>query len=215
MLRDFTGTPEQRAERARSLYNRASIFARSLRPTFRTRAAPRSSAALPTSSAACSNFCAGCKPQRAPFHGPGGCAAKPIAPQGADLQVALHGEHLRHRVGDRRANGEDHAASAVLFACRCRTFKYRSKARSEAVCGRPATRVILVSQRASASPQSASSPNEHRGPSASHVRLAQAGVHVGTSSWKYSGWCGQLYAEPPALKRADRAAAKAECRGRC
>jgi uncharacterized protein YecE (DUF72 family) len=31
--------------------------------------------------------------------------------------------------------------------------------------------------------------------------LARAGVHVGTSSWKYPGWCGQLYDEQRYLTR--------------
>ena len=37
-----------------------------------------------------------------------------VAPQRAHLQVALHREHLRHRVGNRRAGGEDHATAFVL-----------------------------------------------------------------------------------------------------
>ncbi len=37
-----------------------------------------------------------------------------IAPQRAHLQVALHREHLRHRVGNRRAGREDHATAFVL-----------------------------------------------------------------------------------------------------
>ena len=31
--------------------------------------------------------------------------------------------------------------------------------------------------------------------------LARAGVHVGTSSWKYPGWCGQIYDEQRYLTR--------------
>ena len=38
-----------------------------------------------------------------------------VAAQGVHLQVALHGEHLRHRVGDRRARGEHHAAALVAL----------------------------------------------------------------------------------------------------
>ena len=36
-----------------------------------------------------------------------------IAPQRVHLQVTLHGEHLSHRVGNRRAGGEDDAAAFV------------------------------------------------------------------------------------------------------
>ncbi|MEP6670262.1 MAG: hypothetical protein ABJF10_13965 [Chthoniobacter sp.] len=33
------------------------------------------------------------------------------------------------------------------------------------------------------------------------TELAQAGVSIGTSSWKYPGWCGQLYDEQRYLTR--------------
>lgn len=41
-------------------------------------------------------------------------------------------------------------------------------------------------------------------------RLAQAGVFVGTSSWKYAGWCGQIYDEQRYLTRGKFSEAKFE-----
>jgi hypothetical protein len=42
------------------------------------------------------------------------------------------------------------------------------------------------------------------------TELAEAGVSIGTSSWKYPGWCGQLYDEQRYLKRKKFSKAKFE-----
>ena len=42
------------------------------------------------------------------------------------------------------------------------------------------------------------------------AELAQAGVSIGTSSWKYPGWCGQLYDEQRYLTRKKFSKAKFE-----
>ena len=38
-----------------------------------------------------------------------------VAAQRAHLEETLHGEHFRHRVGNRRARGEDDASARVAF----------------------------------------------------------------------------------------------------
>ena len=40
--------------------------------------------------------------------------------------------------------------------------------------------------------------------------LARAGVRIGTSSWKYPGWCGQVYDEQRYLRREKFSVAKFE-----
>jgi uncharacterized protein YecE (DUF72 family) len=41
-------------------------------------------------------------------------------------------------------------------------------------------------------------------------RLAEAGIYLGTSSWKYPGWCGQLYTEQRYLYRGKLAKSRFE-----
>ena len=55
----------------------------------------------------------------------------------------LHGVHLDHRVGDRRAGGEGDAVAGVLFA-QVAGFHKHVEARSEPPVWMPATRSIFV-----------------------------------------------------------------------